>query len=286
MVRRKIKGWVSPVKWKHNLSVLIFSLFLSGVLFFLASEGVAYLIFRDKIKDYTTDVLVRAESLLIQLESVRVAAKTGPETGGWPCSYENLRHLRVVIWPYPLIKDAGYTTRNGLICSALWGNLHTPLSLERLDKKWSSRGRMWLFGVKLQDDISADVYLAEDVMVIVSPFVFRRFETDTHTANFSAVVGNRKHDRHYFKIGPDAAFLDRHDGVPLKFRVFRACSLQYDLCVAGGGYVTGVLSEHWSILMLMAAASVISGLMIYIIIMNRTELNSPPFLKIRKSIKK
>lgn len=285
MVRRTIKGWVSPVKWKHNLSVLIFSLFLSGVLFFLASEGVAYLIFRDKIKDYTTDVLVRAESLLIQLESVRVAAKTGLETGGWPCSYENLRHLRVVIWPYPLIKDAGYTTKNGLICSALWGNLHTPLSLERFDKKWSSRGRMWLFGVKLQDDISADVYLAEDVMVIVSPFVFRRFETDTHTANFSAVVGNRKHDRHYFKIGPDAAFLDRHDGVPLKFRVFRACSLQYDLCVAGGGYVTGVLSEHWSILMLMAAASVISGLMIYIIIMNRTELNSSLSLRFVKALR-
>ncbi|VTP69464.1 Predicted signal transduction protein containing sensor and EAL domains [Leclercia adecarboxylata] len=137
MVRSKIQAWIRPGKRKHNLLILSLSLFLSGLLFFMASEGVAYLIFRDKVKDYTSDVLVRAESLLTQTESVQVAAKSVSETGGWPCSRENLNHLRVVVWPYPLIKDAGYTTKSGLTCSALWGNLRTPFSLDHFDKKWS-----------------------------------------------------------------------------------------------------------------------------------------------------
>ncbi|MER0133253.1 CSS-motif domain-containing protein [Klebsiella pneumoniae] len=80
---------------------------------------------------------------------------------------------------------------------------------------------MWLFGIKLMDDISVNGYISEGIMVTLSPFVFRRFETDMYSKNFSAVVGNSKHDRHYFNIGPDAPLLDRHDSVPLRFRVFR-----------------------------------------------------------------
>ncbi len=283
MVRRKIQAWNRL--GKHNLLVLSLSLFLSALFFFLASEGVAYLIFRDKVKDYTSDVLVRAEALLTQTESVRVAAKAGLETGSWPCSRENLRHLRVVVWPYSLIKDVGYTTKNGLTCSALWGRLSTPFSLERFEKKWSSPQGVWLLGVKLQDNITVDAFISEDVMVIVSPFVFRRFETDVHTEIFSAIVGNGKHDRHYFKIGRDVVFLDQHDSVPLKFRVFRECSTQHDLCVTGGGYLTGVLSEHRSILILMIVASLMSGLMIYIIIMNRAELNSSLTIRFLKALR-
>ena len=285
MVRSKIQAWIRPGKRKHNLLILSLSLFLSGLLFFMASEGVAYLIFRDKVKDYTSDVLVRAESLLTQTESVQVAAKSVSETGGWPCSRENLNHLRVVVWPYPLIKDAGYTTKSGLTCSALWGNLRTPFSLDHFDKKWSFPQGLWLLGVKLQDNIVVDAFISEDVMVIVSPFVFRRFETDVRTESFSAVVGNGKHDRHYFSIGQDAVLLDQHDSVPLKFRVFRECSLQHDLCVVGGGYFTGVFSERKSILILLVATSLISGLMIYIIIINRSELNSSLSVRFLKALR-
>ncbi|MCS5961787.1 CSS-motif domain-containing protein [Klebsiella pneumoniae subsp. pneumoniae] len=101
------------------------------------------------------------------------------------------------------------------------------------------------------DDISVNGYISEGIMVTLSPFVFRRFETDMYSKNFSAVVGNSKHDRHYFNIGPDAPLLDRHDSVPLRFRVFRACSLHYDLCVAGGGYFTGIFFralEHTNVI--------------------------------------
>ncbi|HBT2321089.1 TPA: diguanylate cyclase, partial [Klebsiella pneumoniae subsp. pneumoniae] len=191
------------------------------------------MIFRDKIKDYTSDVLVRSESLLVQTESVKTAAKSHLNIGDSPCTNENILHLRVVVWPYPLIKDVGYIIKGELACSALWGSLRPTLSLEHFDKKWTSREGVWLFGIKLMDDISVNGYISEGIMVTLSPFVFRRFETDMYSKNFSAVVGNSKHDRHYFNIGPDAPLLDRHDSVPLRFRVFRACSLHYDLCVAG-----------------------------------------------------
>ncbi|EMB4295536.1 EAL domain-containing protein [Enterobacter roggenkampii] len=274
MFSRKIKGWIRPGKRRHNLLVLFLSLFLSGFFFFMTFEGVAYLIFRDKIKDFTSDVLIRAESLLQQTESVRVAAKAKSEKGDRPCSHDNLQYLRGLVWPYPLIKDVGYITKGGLTCSALWGNLRAPFSLDRFDKKWFSRNGLWLFGVQLQNNITTDGYISEGVMVIISPFAFRRFETDAHTKRLSAVIGNAKHDRHYFKIGPDAVFLDRHDGLSFKYRVFRSCSLRYDLCVAGGGYFTGALSGHWSVVMLLLASSLISGIMIYIIIMNRSQFNS------------
>jgi hypothetical protein len=108
MVSRKLERLISPGKWIHNLSVLSLSILSAGIFFFVLSESVAYLIFRDKIKDYTSDVLVRSESLLVQTESVKTAAKSHVNIGDSPCTNENILHLRVVVWPYPLIKDAVY----------------------------------------------------------------------------------------------------------------------------------------------------------------------------------
>ena len=123
MVSRKLERLISPGKWIHNLSVLSLSILSAGIFFFVLSESVAYLIFRDKIKDYTSDVLVRSESLLVQTESVKTAAKSHVNIGDSPCTNENILHLRVVVWPYPLIKDVGYIIKGELACSALWGSL-------------------------------------------------------------------------------------------------------------------------------------------------------------------
>lgn len=133
MVSRKLERLISPGKWIHNLSVLSLSILSAGI-FFVLSESVSYLIFRDKIKDYTSDVLVRSESLLVQTESVKTAAKSHLNIGDSPCTNENILHLRVVVWPYPLIKDVGYIIKGELACSALWGSLRPTLSLEHFDK--------------------------------------------------------------------------------------------------------------------------------------------------------
>ena len=61
-------------KKKYNPVILIFSLLLSGLFFFISLEGIAYLIFRDRIKDYTSDVLNRAESLMLQVDTVKEGA--------------------------------------------------------------------------------------------------------------------------------------------------------------------------------------------------------------------
>lgn len=134
MVSRKLERLISPGKWIHNLSVLSLSILSAGIFFFVLSESVTYLIFRDKIKDYTSDVLVRSESLLVQTESVKTAAKSHLNIGDSPCTNENILHLRVVVWPYPLIKDVGYIIKGELACSALWGSLRPTLSLNILIK--------------------------------------------------------------------------------------------------------------------------------------------------------
>lgn len=79
-------------------------------------------------------MLVRSESLLVQTESVKTAAKSHLNIGDSPCTNENILHLRVVVWPYPLIKDVGYIIKGELACSALWGSLRPTLSLEHFDK--------------------------------------------------------------------------------------------------------------------------------------------------------
>lgn len=72
MVSRKLERLISHGKWIHNLSVLSLSILSAGIFFFVLSESVTYLIFRDKIKDYTSDVLVRSESLWFRLNLSRL----------------------------------------------------------------------------------------------------------------------------------------------------------------------------------------------------------------------
>ncbi|MCS5770849.1 CSS-motif domain-containing protein [Klebsiella pneumoniae subsp. pneumoniae] len=72
-------------------------------------------------------MLVRSESLLVQTESVKTAAKSHLNIGDSPCTNENILHLRVVVWPYPLIKDVGYIIKGELACSALWGEFTSHL---------------------------------------------------------------------------------------------------------------------------------------------------------------
>ncbi|MCP6065159.1 EAL domain-containing protein [Klebsiella pneumoniae] len=285
MIMLKIKKWIYFEKKKYNPVILIFSLLLSGLFFFISLEGIAYLIFRDRIKDYTSDVLNRAESLMLQVDTVNAAARSSSDVSSWPCSYENLQHLRGVVWPYSLIKDVGYTSKIGLTCSAIWGGMRLPLSLDHFEKKIQSKEGIWLFGVALKNGISADAYISKEIAVIVSPFSFKRFETDLYTKNFSAVVGNRKHNEHFFKIGPDSALLDKHANLPMRFIQSEACSHHYDLCIAGGGYFLNVLFEHWSITVLLVIVSLISGLMIYIIIMDKREINDSLSVRFTKALK-
>ncbi len=139
MIMLKIKKWIYFEKKKYNPVILIFSLLLSGLFFFISLEGIAYLIFRDRIKDYTSDVLNRAESLMLQVDTVNAAARSSSDVSSWPCSYENLQHLRGVVWPYSLIKDVGYTSKIGLTCSAIWGVCASHYLLIILRKKSNQR---------------------------------------------------------------------------------------------------------------------------------------------------
>lgn len=60
------------------------------------------------------------------------------------------------------------------------GSLRPTLSLEHFDKKWTSREGVWLLVLNM-DDISVNGYISEGIMVTLSPFVFRRFETDMYS---------------------------------------------------------------------------------------------------------
>ena len=273
MLRFIIKNWILFKKRINSAVFLACCILFSGLFLLMISEGASYLIFRDKLNDYSTDVLRRAEFLIEQTESVSTAAKAHADTSDWPCSYENLQRLRMVIWPNFLVKDAGYVSRSGLTCSAIWGNLRTPMSISHYKKEIQLHDSLWLFDVSLLGETSASIYIKNGIAVFVSPFAFKRFENEKSTKHYSAVVGDGSFNKHYFKLGPDAGLVEKHERPPLDFILARKCSLRDDLCVVGGAYFKGIVDEHWSIALLLLLMSAISGTMIYIIIMGRKELN-------------
>lgn len=271
MFRLLIKKWKASKLKVKNIWLLAVCIICSGMLFFVVLEGLSYLVFRDKINNYTTEVLRRAESLYEQLETVGHVANLNEGISSAPCSYENLQQLRIFIWPYPLIKDVGYVTQIGLTCTATWGIFQAHIPLNRFEKKIQIKDSTWLFGVSLLDKISADIYIKNGVSIIISPFSFKRFETDMHTKDFSAVIGDRDHNNHYFKIGPYAGLLDKHTGLPFKFTISTQLSNRYDISVTGGAYFQGVTGAHWGVGLVLLLLSIMSGSMAYIIIISKKE---------------
>lgn len=71
MVSRKLERLISPESGYIIYQSSLYR-FFQLVYFFVLSESVSYLIFRDKIKDYTSDVLVRSESLWFRLNLSRL----------------------------------------------------------------------------------------------------------------------------------------------------------------------------------------------------------------------
>lgn len=231
-----LKRRIKYQNWISSQIFILFGIFLCVFLIFLIPKGISYLTFQEKIKIFSIQVLNRAESLLEQTESVRVAANASAGVSSWPCSYENIQHLRNVVWSSSLIQDVGYATGSRLICSAVWGHFRTPLHLNHFEHKIISNDGLWLLGVSLHNNIFADMYIYKGVVVIISPFVFKNFESDKNTKEFSAVIGAENSNQHRFKIGPDTDLLGVYSRPSLRFVSHRECSVHYNLCVTGGGY--------------------------------------------------
>jgi sensor c-di-GMP phosphodiesterase-like protein len=94
---------------------------------------VYYIYAHEKLEDYAESILARSNSLISQ---VKLIDGLRQEFAVYePCSAQYQQALRKRLWPYPLIKDIAYVEDEKIVCSALWGKLNAPLSLNMFRNK-------------------------------------------------------------------------------------------------------------------------------------------------------
>ena len=178
-----------------------------------------------------------------------------------PCSELQLHAVRVALWPYALIKDISFISNGAITCTALWGKLPAPLSLNIYDRKVEKDNLTWFFGVLLENNVKADLLSNQKLAITISPFAFNGFVTDHEEKGFSAIVGNRDHSLHLFKFGDQVDLLEgaKHDKTyQLGLITTQSCNGKHDICVMGGVKFPWVSFDNSLIFLLIAFTSTVT----------------------------
>lgn len=222
-------------KIKRKVSVIVVSLIFSYVTVFGLAEVGFYFYIKEKLVNYSKEILIRSESLIYQ---IKLLDNQKDEFLLYDaCSKAHLNVLRERLWPYPLIKDIAYVNNEKIYCSAMWGEMDNPLAMNAFKNKFMRDGYTWIFDAQIGRNIVVDILYTDHFAITVSPFAFRRFWDDAEKMHFSAVVGDYSHDNHFFKIGSNVTDLEEfehHGSRTLTYIMVKSCNGESDLCVTAG----------------------------------------------------
>ena len=240
--------------------VYLVSVMLTIVLCYGLGSGIYYYYLHEKIENYADSILSRSDSLIKQvqlIDGLRDEFSVYP-----PCSEQYLHQLRKRLWPYPLIKDIAYVSDQHVVCSALWGTLSTPLSLNLYRNKVNRGSYVWVFDAQIEENIIADVLYTNNFAITVSPFAFQRFWQEAEQMYFSAIVGDFNHKNHFFKIGNKTDLLEaieHHKTYLFNYMTTRSCSMFEDVCVITGTEFPILFNNNPYILAFLISISIIIG---------------------------
>ncbi|WP_370616071.1 EAL domain-containing protein [Citrobacter portucalensis] len=254
------------MKNNHNLKRIkpyVISITFSFFIFFSLSEISMYYIYKERIASYTERVLNRSVSLIQQIDKINDSYEIFNAYS--PCSELQLHALRVALWPYALIKDISFISNGAVICSALWGVLPAPLLLNIYDRKVEKDNVTWFFGVLLENNVKADLLSNQKLAITISPFAFNRFVTDHEEKGFSAIVGDRDHSLHLFKLGEQVDLLEeaQHDkSYQLGLITTQSCNKNNNICVMGGVKFPWMSFDSWLTMLLISFTSIVTGVLL------------------------
>lgn len=219
----------------HRISIYTLSIVLTFGVLYGTGQGVYYYYIHEKMEDYADSILARSDSLI---EQVKLIDGLRQEFAVYePCSSQYLNALRKQLWPYPLIKDIAYVDDEKIICSALWGKLNSPVSLNIFRNKVNRGSYTWVFDALIEENITADVLYTNNFAITVSPFAFKRFWEEANKMDFDAVIGDFNHENHFFMIGKNTQLLEsveHNKAHSLLYFTEHSCNRVNDICVITG----------------------------------------------------
>lgn len=254
--------------------VYFVSVMLTIILCYGIGSGSYYLYLHEKLEVYSNSILSRSDSLIKQVQLIDGLRDEFSVYS--PCSEQYLHELRKRLWPYPLIKDIAYVRDQLVVCSALWGKLSTPLSLNLYRNKVNRGSYIWVFDALIEENIIADVLYTNNFAITVSPFAFQRFWQEAEKMNFSAIVGDYNHKNHFFNIGNNTKLLEaieHHQAHRLNYIITRSCSSIEDICVITGAEFPILFNNNIYILALLISVSIIIGFLNSALYISITEKN-------------
>lgn len=139
-----------------KLKPYVISITFSFLIFSSLTEVSTYYIYKERIDSYTERVLNRSVSLIQQIDKINDDYEIFDAYS--PCSELQLHAVRVALWPYALIKDISFISNGAITCTALWGKLPAPLSLNIYDRKVEKDNLTWFFGVLLENKVMLPTY--------------------------------------------------------------------------------------------------------------------------------
>ncbi|MDQ7856395.1 EAL domain-containing protein [Klebsiella michiganensis] len=244
----------------HRTGVYLVSVMLAIVLCYVLGAGVYFYYLHVKVETYANSILSRSESLIKQIQLIEDARDEFSVYT--PCSDQYLHELRKRLWSYPLVKDIAYVSNQQVVCSALWGKLRTPLSLNLYRNKANFGSYTWVFDANIEENITGDVLYTTNFAIILSPFSFQRFWKEAEEMNFSAIIGDYRNENIFFKVGNNTNLLEAieyHERRLFNYMTIRACSRLEDICVIAGTVYPILFNYNPYIIFFIISISIILG---------------------------
>jgi len=247
----------------HRISIYSLSIVLTFGVLYAAGLGIYYYYIHEKIEDYADLILERSDTLIAEVKQIDGLRQEFAVYD--PCSSQYLNLLRKRLWPYPLIKDIAYVDDEKIICSAIWGKLNSPVSLNLFRNKVNRGSYTWVFDAFIEENITANVLYTNNFAITVSPFAFQRFWEEANKMDFDAVIGDFKHENHFFMIGKNTQLLEstEHNKThSLLYFTEHSCNRVNDICVIVGTSLSLFFKNNPYILAFLFSLSLIIGFLI------------------------
>lgn len=269
----------------HRVSISLVSLGLTFALFYCIGMGVYYTYLHEKLENYAESILARSDSLVTQVKLIDGLRQEFSVYD--PCSDQYLHALRKRLWPYPLIKDIAYVNEEKVICSALWGTLSAPVSLNVFKNKVNRGSYTWVFDALIEENITADILYTSNFAITVSPFAFQRFWEEADKMNFNAIVGDYNHKNHFFQIGKNTDLLEaveHNKSHPLFYLILRSCNQMDNICIVAGTTLPLFFNNNIYVLTLLLSITLVIGIMISALYINNVGKTQPLLSRLENAI--
>ncbi|SBS40230.1 putative membrane protein YjcC [Marinomonas spartinae] len=244
--------------------------------FLITLTLIHFLLFNEDKKNLNSDLdKMGLESRILNSE-IMSALSSAKSDNSPLCSQENLNKMRRALWRDKYIKDIAHIKKNQIICSASWGTLKNPISLQKESKIFSKNFKHWK---NTPDPITKNTIInmlsIGHTLILIKKDLFNKYYYKLNKNNnvaFELKTFNYIF-RHYGNISPET-LIKAKTGTTLTSMTKKSCANK-DQCIIIKNNKMGLLGTSDSNLLIAIIVSIISGLTLsYILFLSSTRHRS------------